>query len=253
MTDNNSSNISRLVTGSLSELQIQYTQTASLDVPYDELKQNKIITGEERNASTAEYKMLRTQVSRRMKANGWNTLAISSPGQGEGKTLTAINLAISMAMEIDQSVLLVDLDLRKPSIARYFNCEATAGLSDYLLRDIPLQHILFNPRIDRLVVLPGSKQIYNSSEMLSSPKMIQLIEEIKARYSRRIIIFDLPPVLLTDDALAFSPYVDAMLLVVEDGKTKKNELNRAANLLKSSNMLGVIVNKAMIKNQEMYY
>ncbi len=253
MTDNNSSNISHLVLGSLSKLQIKYTQTALLEVSCEELKRNKIITGKENNASTAEYKMLRTQVSRRMKAGGWNTLAITSPMQGEGKTLTSINLAISMAMEIDQSVLLVDLDLRKPSIARYFNCESPAGLSDYLLRDIPLQHILFNPGIDRLVVLPGSEQISNSSEMLSSPRMIQFVEEIKARYSRRIIIFDLPPVLLTDDALAFSPYVDAMLLVVEDGKTKKSELSRAVSLLKSSNMLGVVVNKATGENQELYY
>ncbi len=253
MTDNTSSNISHLVPGSLSELQIKYTQTASLEVSYEELKRNKIITGKENNVSTAEYKMLRTQVSRRMKAGGWNTLAITSPMQGEGKTLTSINLAISMAMEIDQSVLLVDLDLRRPSIARYFNCESPAGLSDYLLRDIPLQHILFNPGIDRLVVLPGSEQINNSSELLSSPRMIQFVEEIKARYSRRIIIFDLPPVLLTDDALAFSPYVDAMLLVIEDGKTKKSELNRSVNLLKSSNMLGVVVNKAERPDQALYY
>jgi len=253
MTDNNFSTIRRLVPGSLSELQIKYTQTATFKVPNEELKQNKIITGEEKNASAAEYKMLRTQVSRRMKANGWNTLAITSPGQGEGKTLTSINLAISMAMEIDQSVLLVDLDLRRPSIAPYFSCNPPAGLSDYLLRDIPLRHIFFNPGIERLVILPGNEQINNSSEMLSSPKMIQLVEEIKARYSRRIIIFDLPPMLLTDDALAFSPYVDAMLLVVEDGKTKKSELSRAVNLLKSSNMLGIVVNKADVKNQEAYY
>ena len=162
MTDNTSSNISHLVPGSLSELQIKYTQTASLEVSYEELKRNKIITGKENNVSTAEYKMLRTQVSRRMKAGGWNTLAITSPMQGEGKTLTSINLAISMAMEIDQSVLLVDLDLRRPSIAQYFNCSPTAGLSDYLLRDVRLRHIFFNPGIERLVILPGNEKISNS-------------------------------------------------------------------------------------------
>jgi len=253
MIDNNSSTIRHLVPGSLSGLQIKYTQTVSIKVPNKELKRNKIITGKEKNASAAEYKMLRTQVSRRMKANGWNTLAITGPGQGEGKTLTSINLAISMAMEIDQSVLLVDLDLRRPSIAQYFNCSPSAGLSDYLLRDVRLRHIFFNPGIERLVILPGNEKISNSSELLSSPKMIQLVEEIKSRYSRRRIIFDLPPMLLTDDALAFSPYVDAMLLVVEDGKTKKSELSKSVNLLKSSNLLGIVLNKTKVKNQDVYY
>jgi capsular exopolysaccharide synthesis family protein len=253
MTDSKSSTISHLIPGSLSELQLKYTQTASFRVPHDELKRNKIVTGEEKSVSAAEYKMLRTRVSRRMKVNGWNTLAVTSPGQGEGKTLTSVNLAISMAMEIDQSVLLVDLDLRRPSVARYFNCNPPAGISDYFRLDVPIGDILFNPGIDRLVILPGSERVENSSEILSSPKMIQLIEEIKSRYSRRRIIFDLPPVLITDDALAFSPYVDAMLLVIEDGKTKKSELSRAVDLLESSNILGVVVNKAKTQNQEVYY
>lgn len=253
MTDNKSLTTSHLIPDPRSGLHIEYTQTASFKVPYEELKRNKIFIGNERSASAAEYKMLRTQVSLRMKVNGWKTLAITSPGQGEGKTLTSINLAISMAMEVDQSVLLVDLDLRKPSVARNFNCNPPAGISDYLLLDIPLKDILFNPGIDRLVVLPGRGGIDNSSEILSSLKMIRFIEEIKSRYSRRLIIFDLPPVLITDDALAFSPYVDAMLLVVEDGKTKKNELRKAVGLLKSSNILGVVVNKSKAQNQVMYY
>ncbi len=253
MTNIKPSAISHLIPGSLSELQIKYTQTESFKVPHDELIKNRVIAGDDRSASTAEYKMLRTRVSRLMKVNGWSTLAITSPGQSEGKTLTSINLAISMSMEVDQSVLLVDLDLKKPSIAKKFNCYPSAGISDYFLSDIPLSDILFNPGLERFVILPGNERIVNSSEILSSLKMIQLIEEIKFRYSRRIVIFDLPPVLLTDDALAFSPHVDAILLVVEDGKTKKNELKRAVNLLKSSNILGIVVNKAKVQNQDIYY
>lgn len=253
MTNSNSSVISHLIPGSLSELQIKYTQTESFKVPHSELIKSRVITGNDKSVSTAEYKMLRTRISRLMKVNGWSTLAVTSPGQSEGKTLTSINLAISMSMEVDQSVLLVDLDLKKPSIAKKFNCYPSAGISDYFLSDVPLSDILFNPGIERFVILPGNERIVNSSEILSSLKMIQLVEEMKMRYARRRIIFDLPPVLITDDALAFSPYVDAMLLVVEDGKTKKNELTRAVDLLKSSNILGIVVNKAKAQNQEIYY
>ena len=179
-----------------------------------------------------------------MKDNHWNTLAITSPGTGEGKTLTSVNLAISLAREVNHTVLLVDLDLRRPSVSSCFGYAPEYGLNDYLEYNISLSEILINPEIERLVILPGREATFNSSELLSSPKMVELVDELKTRYPTRIVIFDMPPMLIADDVLVFTPYVDAFLLVIEEGKTKENELLRSVDLLKQSNVIGTVLNKS---------
>jgi Mrp family chromosome partitioning ATPase len=125
-----------------------------------------------------------------------------------------------------------------------FGIEAKTGLGDYLLNDVPLNEMLINPDLDRLVILPAGKEMLNSTEMLRSPKMIRLVNELKTRYPSRIIIFDLPPLLIQADTLGFSPYVDCVLLVVDEGHTKTEELKHAATLLKDINVLGTVLNKA---------
>jgi Mrp family chromosome partitioning ATPase len=92
--------------------------------------------------------------------------------------------------------------------------------------------------------LPGGKPLTNSAEMLNSQKMARLVEELKARYPSRIILFDLPPLLGAADALAFSPYVDAALLVVENGKTQKNDVKQAIGLLQGTKVIGTVLNKS---------
>ena len=164
----------------------------------------------------------------------------------EGKTLTAINLAISLAMEVSYTVLLVDADLRHPNVHTYFGLEPEFGLSDYLVSDKPLQELLVHPAgIQGLVILPGGKPLINSAEMLNSPKMSRLVEELKTRYPSRIVLFDLPPSLTTADAVAFAPYVDAALLVVEEGKTSTQDAQRATELLKDTHLIGAVLNKSL--------
>lgn len=228
--------------------EINYSQTRTVTVPDDTLRDNRIITGLNPGAFTDAYKLLRTQILQRLNENNWNVLAITSPGNGEGKTLTAINLAISLAMEIDYTVLLVDANLNHPWMLELFGIPQGKGLSDYLLDDVPLAELLIQPsRIEHLALLPAGRPLENSAEMLNSPKMANLVSDMKARYARRIIIFDLPPVLTSADALSFSPLVDAALLVVEDGKTQKQELERAIELLSGTNLLGTVLNKAPLK------
>ena len=194
--------------------------------------------------AAAAYKVLRTHVLQRMRVNGWRTLAVTSPGEGNGKTITAINLAISLARDVKQTVLLVDLDLRRPSMASYFFDHAVPGLSDYITEDRPLSELLINPGIDRLVLLPGHHSFTHSSEVLCSPKMIELVEELKSRYEDRLILFDMPPVLASDDVLAFLPYLDAVMLVIEEGRTTKDELSHAYELLSEDKILGTVLNKS---------
>ena len=190
-------------------------------------------------------KILRTQVMQRLRENNWNVLGVTSPGHGEGKTLTAVNLAVSLAMETTQTVLLVDANLRNPSIHDVFGLQDCPGLADYLLDNQPVEDLLVHPGIGRFVLLPGGRAISNSTEILTSPKMLSLVEEFKHRYPSRIVIFDLPPLLHTADVLAFSPYIDALLLVVEEGKTTTEEVQRALLLVKNSRpVLGTVLNKA---------
>lgn len=225
-------------------ISVVYTQTRALQVSPDVLEKNRIVSSVSDPAVTGAYKMLRTQVLQRMRAQGWSTLAVTSPGSGEGKSLTAVNLAISLAREVNHTVLLVDLDLRRPVIARYFGYEPVFGLCDYLLDDVPLTEMLFTPGIERLVVLPGGKPLADSSELLTAPKMVQLADELKDRYARRTVIYDMPPLLVADDVLAFSPNVDAALLVVQEGKTRKDDLRRAMEMLKDMNVVGTTLNNA---------
>ena len=233
--------------------EIVYTQTRQLEVDPEFLRRNRVISG--LNDLVAEpYKILRTKVLQRMRANNWRTLVITSPTEGCGKTLTSINLAISIAREVNQTVLLVDLDLKRPQVQRYFTQQDLPGISDYLTSDVPVSELLFNPKgVDRLVVLPGNASITHSSEMLSSPRMISLIEEMKSRYPSRIVLLDMPPLLVNDDVLAFSPHVDAVLLVAADGETDKDELRRAAALLDKMNVLGITLNKSEAQNSGYYY
>ena len=224
--------------------QIVYTQTRVLHTDPRYLKRHRIISGPN-DPIEGPFKVLRTQVRQRMRANEWQTLAITSAHEGAGKTLTSVNLAITLARDVNQTVLLVDLDLRRPSVASYFTKEKLPGLSEYLLNDVPLSELLFNPEgVDGLVVLPGDRPIVHSSETLSSPRMVALVEEVKQRYPSRIVLLDMPPVLGCDDVLAFSPYFDAALLVVEENRTTREEISQSLELLKGTRLLGTVLNKS---------
>ncbi len=224
--------------------EIKYTQTPTVSVPLSMLREHRIVSGFGRNAFTDANKILCTQVLQRLRDHGWNALAVTSPGHKEGKTLTAINLAISLAQEVAQTVLLVDADLVKPSVHTYLGIKPRVGLSDYLTGDVPLSNMLIHPDVGHLVVLPGGAPLPNSSEMLGSPRMAALVQELKLRYPSRVIVFDLPPVLSSADALAFAPYVDAALLVVEEGRTRREDIERTVELLGSTVLLGTVLNKA---------
>ena len=225
--------------------QVTYSQTRHMAVSAPELRAKRVVSGFDPCEFTDAYKMLRTQVLQRLNENNWNVLAVTSPGTGEGKTLTALNLAVSLAMEVNYTVLLVDANLRHPSLHEHLGLPGSPGLSDYLSKDTPLTELFVHPKgIDHLTILPGGHAMLNSAEMLNSPKMSRLVDELKTRYASRIVIFDLPPVLNAADAMAFAPYVDATLLVVEEGKTKRKEVEHAVELLAGTNVIGTVLNKA---------
>ncbi|MES9827643.1 MAG: CpsD/CapB family tyrosine-protein kinase [Candidatus Thiodiazotropha sp.] len=223
---------------------IKYTSTKTIEISNEVLREKRILSGITSDPIIDHYNVLRTQVLQRLKPNQWNLLAVTSPNEGCGKTITAINLAISIAREVNHSVLLIDMDLRNPSIRQYFVDERLPGISDYVNEDKELSEILFNPGLDKIVILPGNRPINNSSEMLSSPKVVKLVQELKNRYQNRIVIFDMPPLLSCDDVIAFSPYIDAVMLVVSEGSTLKKELVRSCELVSKLNVIGTVINKS---------
>lgn len=233
--------------------QIRYTQTQTISIPPETLREHRIISGLLNEPIADAYRVLRSRVLRLLKQNGWQTLGVTSATPGEGKTLTSINLGISIAMEPNYSVLLVDTDLRRPRVHHFFGIKPELGLNDYLHSEGSLEDLLIHPSIERFILLPCLKPMKNSSELLATPKMVQLVQQLKARYPSRLVIFDLPPVLVGDDVMAFSPLLDAVLLVVEDGKTRSDELTRTFELLKEVNLLGTVLNKTSEVGHGYYY
>lgn len=226
---------------------IVYTNTVVQPVGTDVLKRQRLIGGIEDPRWTEIFRQLRTRVLQLLHSKGWSTLAVTSAEEQTGKSCIAVNLAISLAMAMDHSVLLVDADLNKPSLHNFFGVPQNRGLSDYLNDQCEIGEILINPGIPKLVLLPGGQHVFNASEMLGSRKMARLVAELKSRYPSRVIIFDVPPLINRSDALAFSPYMDTALLVIEEGRSKKLQVKQALQSLSSTPVLGTILNKSRRK------
>lgn len=226
------------------EINPAYCQTRIMKVEERILRRNKIVSLFHEEAMTDQLKILHTQVLNQMEQIGGNSLLVTSANHGEGKTLTALNLAVSMSHKLDQTVLLVDADLRKPSVHRFLGLRPERGLTDYLLRRAEIPDILINPGIEKMVILPAGGKLTNSGELLGSPRMEALIKEMRERYPDRFLIFDSPPLLACADPLVLSRFVDGILLVAEAEKTPAKDVERAAELLKDRPLIGTVLNKA---------
>jgi protein-tyrosine kinase len=226
-------------------LHIDYTTTCVLPEARLHLLSTPGIVRSDGSELAEAFKMLRSQVLLRMQAEGHRLIGISSPRRGPGKSLAAANLALSMAADLDTSVLLVDVDLTGLGVQSVFGLDGRPGLIEHLLRDAPLAELLVNPGIERLVVLPaGQGPIRNSAELLASRTLQHLLQEVRRRYDDRIIVVDLPPLLDSADALAFLPQVDSTLVVVENDASSIRDLEAASELLAPFNLMGTVLSPA---------
>ena len=232
---------------------IAYDQSNVQAVSEKVLRKNRLLAGFHREPVSDTYRMLRVQVLKHLLERGQRALGVCSANSGDGKTLTATNLAISIALDPNHTCLLVDLDLRKPRLHAYFGLDVKKGLCDYLEGNTELSECLINPGIDRLVLLPVRRPVLNSSELLSSQRVSHLLQEIQGRYPDRIIIFDLPPILVTDDSLVVLPQINASLFVVAEGKTLASEIQRGVNLLNDYGLIGTVLNKSSQDRPHAYY
>jgi capsular exopolysaccharide synthesis family protein len=207
----------------------------------------RIVSPEGADSRSAGFDMLRTRVLRMMEENGWRTLAVTSPDPGCGKSVVSVNLAFSMARQPDRSVILVDMDLRRPSVGRCLGLQPKHDLQSVLKGDVSLQAALMRPALhdrERLTVLLNRSPIANAAEVVASQNIRELVADLRGRDASRIVIFDTAPVLTADEAVAFLPYVDCALLVAAVGSTRASSIEDADRQLAATNLLGVVLNKA---------
>ena len=174
-----------------------------------------------------------------------NLIMVTSALPGEGKTFTAINLAISIAMELDHTVLLVDADVARPSVLRTLGLKAQAGLMDILLDPkLDVADVLLKTNIDTLSILPAGKSHRHATELLASQTMSSLLDEIASRYPDRIVIFDSPPLLLTTEARVLASQMGQIVVVVEAETTTMNAVKSALSQLEACTNVNLVYNKA---------
>jgi protein-tyrosine kinase len=217
------------------------------------MERNCVLPKVSDSAALRAYKILRTRVLRRLELNRWSSIAVSGMAVGEGKTLTAINLAMALAQDVNTWVFLVDLDLQRPQVAPYLGLSFDAGLSDFLLGEAEVEDIIYNVEMDRLAVIPNTRPFQQSSEFLTSPRMAELTHALERESPRRVIVFDMPPLLASDDVLAFAPQVDALLMVIAEGGTSRAMLHGAKEILTEMNLVGVVLNRSKERNDNAYY
>jgi protein-tyrosine kinase len=192
-------------------------------------------------AALRAYKMLRTRLLQRLAAKRWRSVAMTSMQSGEGKTLTSINLAVALSQDPNTRVCLVDLDLQRPQVAAQMGLRFEKGLGEYLLGEAEAHEVIYTCGSPSLMVVPNTRTFDHSSEMLASARMHELLRVINADLPNSVILFDLPP-LTSDDVLAFAPQVDGVLLVVAEGRTERQMIEKSKEIINELNLLGVVLN-----------
>jgi exopolysaccharide/PEP-CTERM locus tyrosine autokinase len=200
-----------------------------------------------------QFRSLRTDLLFPATGESPRTIMTTSVNPQEGKTFVAANLAVSIAQNINEHVLLMDCDLRKPSIHRQFGFNGIPGLSEYLNNGASLPSLLLKTCVKKLTILPGGKAVSNPAEILSSRKMTKLLEEVKSRYPDRYIIIDSPPPKLTSEAKALARQVDGILLVIKYGSTRLELIEDLINILGKGKILGAVINHFDMRSSAYYY
>jgi len=173
-----------------------------------------------------------------------NLIMVTSSLPGEGKTFSAINLAISMATELEHTVLLIDADVSKSSVMRYLGLKSKRGLIDVLQNpDLPLSDVLLKTNIAKLTVLPAGDAISHATELLASSAMKNFVQDIASRYPDRIIIFDTPPLLSTSEASVLATYMGQIVFVVEAERTPQDAITDALAHIADCEHVGLLLNK----------
>ncbi len=230
-----------------------YSESTEITLDYKKINKNHCVAFFADAPENNSYKVLRTQILQRTRVKNWNTIMITSAHKGEGKTLTSINLALTFAKQFNQTALLVDADLLRQDIHKSLGFASNKGLGDYLMGKKPLKELIYWPGIEKLSIISGGNSIQESTELLESPKMSNLVHEMKNRYKDRYVFFDVPPLLEKADAIAFAPMVDCVLMVVQAGKTSMEDVKKALEYIPKEKFLGFVLNRQNEQESVYYY
>ena len=230
-----------------------YTHSRAVWLDPEVMAENRCIGFSPDMPEGEAYRLLRTKIQQRAGEKGGNTLMVTSALPGEGKTLTAINFAFTLARDFKQTVLLVDCDLRNQNVCRTLGIPSKKGLGDYLLDHSPAKDLFIWPGVEKMTLISGGQTLEGSSELLGSPRMKDLVAEMKTRYPERFVIFDVPPVLSAADALVLAPLVDHVLMVVQAGKTPLPDVKKALEMLPREKVLGIVLNRHQESQKQYYY
>jgi len=210
------------------------------------LESRRIIAHDITDPRSKSFDMLRTQVLQTMEIKSWQTVGVTSPTPGCGKTVVSTNLALSIARQQNRSVILIDLDFQKPQVANYLGLNTKHGIMSVLEGRTGLAETIVEASIknERISVLPCETAILNSSEWIASKSMDNILQQIKRDYSDGIIIYDLPPVLTGDDVITILPRLDCVLFVAAIGTTTKSDMKEASKHLEHASIVRVVLNKS---------
>lgn len=197
---------------------------------------------DEQSIVLEQYRSLRTKVFAKAKLPDKNAIMITSSAPGEGKTITAINLALTIVKGIKENALLVDCDLRRPDIHKKLGFTTQYGLSHYLNNEVGLSSIIYRTNIEKLSIIPAGENLTLSSELLASKRMTKLVEETKSRYNDRYIIFDMPPVIPVTDPIVLVEKMDWTIFVIEIGHTAQSVVRNALSMFNPDKIMGIVVN-----------
>jgi protein-tyrosine kinase len=230
-----------------------YSESTHFELNTETILNNRCVCIEPNSPEIDCYKVLRTKIQLLTRQKGLNTVMITSPQPAEGKTLTSINLALTFSKVYNQTVLLVDCDLRHQNVHKVLGFQSNLGLMNYLLKDQPLEDIIIWPGVDKLTLISGGRTTENSSELLGSPQMKTLVQEMKSRYEDRYVLFDTSPVLIGDDAIALAHCMDSIIMVVDEGRTSMKDIKKALEMLPQEKFLGFVMNRQKGALGDKYY
>jgi capsular exopolysaccharide synthesis family protein len=199
-----------------------------------------------------QFKILRTNILFPLVGQPPRSILLTSTAPGEGKTFAAANLAISIALNINRHVLLIDADLRRPQMHARFGFSSMPGLSNYLAEDRPLSSFLLHTKVDKLTLLPGGPPPENPSELISSERMASLLDEVTHRYPDRLIVIDAPPPTMAAETGVLARQVDGIIVVVLYGITRREDLSHLIAQMGEKKILGSIVNRIETASSRYY-
>jgi non-specific protein-tyrosine kinase len=216
-----------------------YSASARVEIDARTLAANRCDCYRSDSPELEHYKVLRAKIQQIAGERRWNAVMITSPRDPLGKSIVAVNLALTFAKAFNQTVMLVDGDLRRQQVHRLLGYDRGVGLVDFLIDRRPLRELIAWPALaGQMTVISGGRRVLNSAELLGSARMRSLVAELKSRYDDRMLLFDAAPVLEGADAIALAALVDGIVIVVADGQTGMQEVKKAIAMLPREKLIG---------------